>query len=289
MFTSATGRLQPTWSFLLSVALSIAAFVMCSFVAALISSEHVLRFEAVFRPLLAAALFGIYLWLLAVADHVEVDRVAALGFPIAHCWKRQLGAGCFLGSALVAGAVIPVLIWTNASLDIRISSRGMVRAVVVVLVLIFGALAEELMFRGYPFQHLEQAIGTLGAIGVFCLLFALVHLFNPGSSPLGLLNTVLIALLLAIAYLRTRALWLCWGIHFGWNITLGLLFGLPVSGLRIFNVLVRTSAKGPNWLTGGSYGIEASVPGVCAVVAGLLVVAGVLFLNRSPGDGASCW
>ena len=146
------------------------------------------------------------------------------------------------------------------------------RAAVVLIVLIFGALAEEMMFRGYPFQRLEEAIGPVGAIAVFSVLFALVHLTNPGASPLGLLNTVLIGIVLAIAYLRTRALWLCWGIHFGWNATLGLLFGLPVSGLRIFNVVVRGSANGPRWLTGGSYGVEASVPGVFAVVVGLLVV-----------------
>ncbi len=272
MFTSATGRLQPVWSFLLSVALSLAAFVACLLIAELIAGEHVLRFEAIFRPLLAAALFGIYLWLLTVADHVEEQPVATLGFPVARGWKRQLGAGCILGSILASLAVIPVVIWADVSFDIRVSPRAWVRAAVVLVVLIFGALAEELMFRGYPFQRLEDAIGSLGSIAVFSVLFALVHLSNPGASPLGLLNTVLIGLVLAIAYLRTRALWLCWGIHFGWNAALGLLFGLPVSGLRIFNVVVRGSTRGPHWLTGGSYGVEASAPGVFAVVIGLLVV-----------------
>ena len=45
-----------------------------------------------------------------------------------------------------------------------------------------------------------------------------------------------------------------------------------MSGLRLFNVVTRATAKGPRWLTGGSYGIEASVPGALAVVVGLLVV-----------------
>jgi membrane protease YdiL (CAAX protease family) len=272
MFTSATGRLQPVWSFLLSVAFSLAAFVACSFIAALFSGEHILRFEAIFRPLLAAALFGIYFWLLTVADQVEEQRTAALGFPVARGWKRQLGAGCILGLILACLAVIPTIIWADASLDIHVNSHTLLRAAVVLIVLIFGALAEEMMFRGYPFQRLEEVIGPLGAIAVFSVLFALVHLSNPGANPLGLLNTVLIGLVLAIAYLRTRALWLCWGIHFGWNATLGLLFGLPVSGLRIFNVVVRGSTTGSRWLTGGSYGVEASAPGVFAVVIGLLVV-----------------
>ena len=272
MLTSPSGRLQPIWSFLLSVALSVAAFVACSFIAAMIEGEHVLRFEAFFRPLLAIALFGTYVWLLTVADHVEEERIATLGFPVVAGWKRQLWAGCVFGLVLACVALIPMLIWADTSFDIHISSHTVARAAVVLVVFIFGALAEELMFRGYPFQRLEEAIGPVGAIAVFSVLFALVHLTNPGATPLGLLNTVLIGLVLALAYLRTRALWLCWGIHFGWNATLGLLFGLPVSGLRIFNVVVRGTATGSPWLTGGSYGVEASAPGVLAVVVGLLVV-----------------
>ena len=272
MFTSPSGRLQPAWSFLLSLALSLAAFAGCSFVAALFTGEHVLRFEAIFRPLVAAALFGIYFWMLTVADQLEEQRVSALGFTVARGWRRQLAAGCLLGLLLASLAIVPMVLWADARFAAQVSSQALMRAVVVVVVLVFGALAEEMMFRGYPFQRLEEAIGPVGAIAIFSVLFALVHLSNPGASPLGLLNTVLIGLVLAIAYLRTRALWLCWGIHFGWNATLGLLFGLPVSGLRLFNVVVHGSTKGPNWLTGGSYGVEASAPGVFAVLIGLLVV-----------------
>ena len=128
------------------------------------------------------------------------------------------------------------------------------------------------MFRGYPFQRLVEGIGAPGAIVVFSILFGAVHLSNPGASVWGLVNTILIGILLAIAYLRTRALWLPWGIHFGWNLALGLLLGLPVSGLRIFNVLTRTTVTGPHWATGGNYGVEASVTGGIAVLMGIAVV-----------------
>jgi len=129
------------------------------------------------------------------------------------------------------------------------------------------------MFRGYPFQRLEEAIGAAGSISIFSLLFGAVHLTNPGASPLGLINTVAIGVVLAIAYLRTRALWLPWGIHFGWNVSLGLVLGLPVSGLRVFNVILHTTVKGPAWFTGGVYGIEASLPVAVAILAGMLLVS----------------
>ena len=234
--------------------------------------NRILRFEAIFRPLLSVMLFGLYAWMLTVADQVEEHRAAVMGFPIASGWRRQFGAGCFLGFLLPVVALVPVAIWGDLSVSAHLNPRTLSRLLAVLVVLVFGALAEELMFRGYPFQRLEEAIGPFGAIMVFSVLFGVVHLMNPGASTLGLLNTVLIGIVLAIAYLRTRALWLPWGLHFGWNATLGLLFGLPVSGLRVFNVVVRSSAKGPNWLTGGSYGLEAGVPGVLAVLVGLIVI-----------------
>jgi hypothetical protein len=82
-----------------------------------------------------------------------------------------------------------------------------------------------------------------------------------------LVSTVLVGVLLALAYLRTRALWLPWGIHWGWNATLGLVFGLPVSGLD-FSVLVDATVQGPEWLTGGAYGLEASALGTAVILLG---------------------
>jgi hypothetical protein len=146
------------------------------------------------------------------------------------------------------------------------------RAAAVLGVIIFGALAEELMFRGYPFQRLIEGIGPTGAIVVFSMLFGVVHLSNPGATAWGLVNTIAIGILLSVAYLRTGALWMPWGFHLAWNSTLGLLLGLPVSGLRLFNVAVHTTALGPKWLTGGSYGIEASIPGACAIILGLIII-----------------
>ena len=273
MFTSPTGRLRPIWSFLLSFGLSLAAFTLCTFLVAAITGDHILRFEAIFRPLLVVVLFAIYSWLLTIADQVESNKVAVLGFPRAPGWKRQLGGGCLLGTILTSLAVIPIVIWGDLNISIHLNSGALLRAAIGLVVLIFGALAEEMMFRGYPFQRLEEAIGPVGAIAVFSVLFGLVHLTNPNASVWGLINTVLIGVVLAVAYLRTRALWLPWGLHFGWNAMLGLVYGLPVSGLRLFNVVVHSTAKGPQWLTGGSYGIEAGAPAaMAAVVVGLTIL-----------------
>lgn len=272
MFTNSDGRLQPTWAFVFSAMLSVVAFLVSGYVAAAIAGDHVLRFEAIFRPLLVILLLAIFGWLLTVGNHVEQHRIAAQGLPLTSGWARQFALGCGIGLLLVLMAVIPIAVLGSVRFRVIVNTFNMARVAIVLGVLIAGALAEELMFRGYPFQRLVEGIGATGAIGVFSVLFGVVHLSNPGATVWELVNTVAIGILLAIAYLRTKALWLPWGIHFAWNAMLGLVLGLPVSGLRLFNVAVHATAVGPKWLTGGSYGIEASASGALAVVAGLVIV-----------------
>jgi CAAX protease family protein len=272
MFTTSTGRLHPAWAFVISAVLSFAAFFIAGVVSEAIAGRHYLVLEVVFRSLVALLLMGLYVWLLTIADNVHNHRIAALGLPVAKGWRSQFVTGCIVGLALTLLAVVPLGIWGNPSIHFHFGVYLLPRTGAVLFVLVVGALGEELVFRGYPFQRLEEGMGAIGAIAVFSVLFGIVHLSNPGASKWGLINTVLIGIVLSVAYLRTRALWLPWGIHFGWNATLGLLCGLPVSGLRIFNVVVRTSASGPTWMTGGSYGIEASATGTIAVLIGLVII-----------------
>jgi membrane protease YdiL (CAAX protease family) len=272
MFTTSTGRLRPVWAFVISAVLSFAAFFIAAVVSEAIAHQHYLILEVIFRPLLALMLIGVYVWLLTIADNVHDHRIAALGLPLTEGWREQFMAGCIVGLALTVVAVTPIAISGHANIHVHFGFHLLPRTGAVLIVLAVGALGEELMFRGYPFQRLEEGIGAIGAIAVFSVLFGAVHLSNPGASLWGMLNTILIGIMLAIAYLRSRALWLPWGIHFGWNAALGFLFGLPVSGLRMFNAVVRTSTTGPTWMTGGGYGIEAGATGTIAVVIGLVVV-----------------
>jgi hypothetical protein len=119
------------------------------------------------------------------------------------------------------------------------------------------------------------------------VLFGAVHLNNPGASVWGFLNTIVVGVLLSVAYLRTRSLWLPWGLHFGWNFALGAVFGLPVSGLNDFSVMLTSSAQGPRWLTGGAYGMEASATGTLVLVLGLIVIVTSIVQRPAPVPAAT--
>lgn len=131
-----------------------------------------------------------------------------------------------------------------------------------------GAMLEELLFRGYPFQTLIQGMTMLPAIGLMAILFALAHLNNPNTTPLAIVNVGLAAIWLSFAYMKTRGLWLPFGLHFGWNFCQTTIYSFPTSGIDFSDrTMLTASVDGPAWLTGGSFGPEGGLLATTSLVA----------------------
>ncbi len=127
-------------------------------------------------------------------------------------------------------------------------------------------------FRGLALQALQERWGTRVALTVTALLFGLLHLANPGATVWSSLAIAVEAgVLLGAAFLWRRSLWFVIGLHFTWNATEALL-GIPVSGHTSEGVLT-THVSGPEWLTGGGFGLEASV---VPVVLSVLIATAML-------------
>jgi hypothetical protein len=94
----------------------------------------------------------------------------------------------------------------------------------------------------------------------------------PGSNHASITVSVAFSLVLSMAYLRTRALWLSWGINFGWKASRALVFGLAVSGVSSHSPVVQGDPMGPFWLTGGGYGLDGTWVAFFAFLAALPVV-----------------
>lgn|SRR5690242_490312 len=135
----------------------------------------------------------------------------------------------------------------------------------------FGAMGEELLFRGYAFQLLIRSIGPFSTILPTSVIFGLMHSWNPNATGMGIVNTVAWGVLLGFTVWRTEALWLAIGLHFGWNITLPLL-GSNLSGFTMGVTGYALKWKvGVLW-SGGSYGVEGSVLTTLIVVVLLFAV-----------------
>lgn len=216
---------------------------------------------AVAAAVAAAAVYWLH------ARYVERRRpgeLAARGTP----W---LAAGALCGVALI-GAVFVVLAAVGvyhvgglAPFPVDLASAACITFA--------GALLEELVFRGYLFRWLALW-NAWAAVALTSLLFGFAHAANPHATPLSSLAIAAEAgLLLAAAYWLSGNLWFPIGIHFGWNFSEGSIFSTPVSGTQSPGVIVGT-LSGPGLLTGGAFGIEASlVACLMCTAAGALMLA----------------
>jgi membrane protease YdiL (CAAX protease family) len=150
-----------------------------------------------------------------------------------------------------------------------------------------AALGEELFCRGFLFQRLLAGLGVWPAQLLMAAFFVVTHWHNPGMSGaiklLASLNVFVASILFGRAFLRTRRLALPLGIHWFANWTQGGLLGLAVSGHASIGVLTPSPMTGPDWLTGGPFGLEASIPGLGCVLGMTLVLARYPPLRPAPG------
>lgn len=134
------------------------------------------------------------------------------------------------------------------------------------VVLLFGAVGEEMLFRGYAFQVLVRAIGPYATVLPMAVLFGLAHSANLNFSGIALCNTILWGAVLGHAFLRSGDLWLPIGLHFGWNVTLPLL-GANLSGFTMAITGYSLQWKiGALW-SGGAYGPEGGLLTSAVVIA----------------------
>lgn len=148
--------------------------------------------------------------------------------------------------------------------------------------LMFGvgpAIVEEVFFRGFLLRLFDNWFGSWVAVIVVSLVFALVHgLSSPAGPAAALFVFVSASLMLNMAYLLTRRLWLPIALHLAFNATQGAVFGFSVSGNSTGSSLVIANIRGPSLLTGGEMGLEGSV--VLLVIALIVGVVMTLFAVR---------
>ncbi|MCX8053058.1 MAG: CPBP family intramembrane metalloprotease [Armatimonadetes bacterium] len=139
-----------------------------------------------------------------------------------------------------------------------------------------ASVFEEIIFRGYVFFLLLEAAGAEVAIVASSIVFAIAHVIKHPSIPiLYAFNAFIFGTLAAICRYFTGSLWLPIGLHFGWNVVSGPIFGLPYSGKPYDKGVVVSDVSGPMWLTGGRYSLDAGVLGTLALMiaaVGLIAV-----------------
>ena len=148
-----------------------------------------------------------------------------------------------------------------------VGTRGAAVLLPVLAISIVSGVTEEIMMRALFFRLIESWLGSWIALIASAALFGALHLANPNASLLaGSAIALEAGIMLAAIYMVTRRLWAAIGLHAAWNFTQGGVYGIAISGMQANGLLVPR-ITGPDWLTGGAFGAEASLPAVLVCTA----------------------
>lgn len=218
------------------------------------------------------------------------------GFHVNDNWWRDLSFGLALGAFLMMG--IFVVEWIAGWIVITDTFRpdyqlpfGLAILVPVVAYISVG-IYEELFSRGYQLRNLAEGLsfeplGARGGILLAWLLSSIVfgglHMGNPNATLISTANIILAGLFLGLGYILTGELAIPIGLHISWNFFQGNVFGFPVSGTRASQAtFIAVQQQGPDLWTGGSFGPEAGLIGIAALLVGSLSI--LLWVWRQSGQ-----
>jgi membrane protease YdiL (CAAX protease family) len=210
------------------------------------------------------AVFDAILLLVSFACWRFLDRRKAAATPLAvnrGAAKRAL-EGAMVGALLVAFVVAGLALAGVYDLAPRACRpEPLLRFVAGTTGFVaLAALFEEALFRGYALFALRDLAGGAAGVVVTALLFSVAHQANPGYDWMAAANVALVGGVLAAWILAERDVWVAVGAHAGWNAAIVLGAAIPVSGLAIPSPCHTGVLQGPDWLTGGSFGLEAALP-----------------------------
>ena len=201
-----------------------------------------------------------------------------------------LGRASWSGGSLVRGALagasaiaIPtaLLIALGDLTFVRAPGGHEVRTLLLSLALLApAALTEELLLRGYPLTVLRETWGWPVATAITSIVFGLMHVLNPGVTPLAIANVIAAGVFLAGIRVVTGSLAAAWAAHFAWNWTMSAGFHTAVSGLAVGAPDYRLVDTGPDWLSGGGWGPEGGAIAAVGMIGSFAALRWVTVRSR---------
>lgn len=183
-----------------------------------------------------------------------------LGLWFSPGWFKDYYIGLGFGFGTITISFIIIWLFNLVDVSQGIWNISLVLFLLKMFILFaFAGALEELMLRGYLFQAFVEGSNKWIAMIILSVIFSAIHGANPNLSATGLINIFLAGVMLSIAYLKTRSLWLPIGLHMGWNWTQGPLWGMNVSGTTMENSFLVSAPQGSDLLSGGDFGAEGSL------------------------------
>lgn len=245
---------MPVWKWILLFLVSLVlGFILLSIGQAANVPEVAVWLSCLINMAVPAAMLALYALFVKI-----IERAPARDLPLRR-FAAETVKGFGIG-ALFFVAVVAVMCICGVYKFVSVNTGNIDLIIQSLFFFITVAVGEEILFRGIMFRWIDEKWGFTAALVVSSLLFGLMHIFQPGASWWSSLAIAIEAgLLLGAAYKYSGTLWLPIGIHWGWNFFQGNIFGIEVSGSDAGESLFIPEISGPDILTGGAFGAEASI------------------------------
>ena len=222
----------------------------------------------------------ITLTIIGWAVFIEKCPLEGIGLAKKHAFRDFLLGWFFGGVFLIICVLLMVLFGGVQITGFHFSSTNILQFIPLLLAWSIQGHAEEVLARGFLFSSVAVKNSIPVGIVVSSIFFSLIHLGNDGLSLIPILDLTLFGILAALYYLKTGSIWGISGAHAAWNCFQGNVFGFPVSGTDAGTAFISVKQQGPDWLSGGAFGVEGSL---ISVTAQALVIAWLsydLFLRK---------
>ncbi|MBD61851.1 hypothetical protein CL645_03210 [bacterium] len=206
------------------------------------------------------------------------DKKGTLGLSVTKKRLQEGLEGFNYGAAIFIACLLPSLLtgsidpFTNISGRLNPSLLGEMFGILVI-----AALFEEILFRGYIFRTLTYTCPAWIPLTLSSFVFSYVHWDQAvltGEADilqwLFRVNVFLAGWIMAKLIIKTGNLWYAWWWHFSWNFIQGPILGISVSGTDIGREFGAIYKEGNDLITGGSIGIEASLPATIILYIAIL-------------------
>ena len=222
----------------------------------------------------AGALAAVLIALLVMALGVDRRPVSTLGLPARRAIPEMI-LGTVIGVVIFCASmgILAGMGYAHYAPDFSRFDPAMLGWLL--LIALLNCADQELIVRSYLFQEVWAKYSATAAVVVSTIVFVALHAGAIMQGTNGLIagaDVALASILLGIAYVRSAALWLPIGIHFGWNAFQGPVLGINVTGTDLGGHWHAFALDGPALWTGGAMGVEGGLAGLAGPLLGILIV-----------------
>lgn len=192
---------------------------------------------------------------------------------------KSYAKGILLGFSLLTTIILILKFTGFAQIDKNPKGFDLKLFLIFVPAWMIQGFEEEFLLRGILMNQMAARSKIIVGIIANSIIFSVFHLGNAGFDLMASVNIFLIGHIFSLLFYIKDSLYLVGAAHSVWNMTMANIYGIPVSGYDSTGLsLFTTNLKGPDIMTGGGFGLEASI--ITSLVLGVVLIYLIIKIKK---------